>query len=443
MRAFPTPAETASADERAALQLTRLRDLVARLARSGAPYWEAKLGGVDPGDLRSVDDLRLLPATTKSEFRETYPFGMLAVPLTDTVRVHASSGTSGKPTIVAYTADDVDVFAEVNARAIACAGGRRDDVVQVAYGYGLFTGGLGLHYGAERLGATTVPASGGNVSLQLQLLADLGAAGIAATPSFTMLLAEHAATTAVDGPLRLRYGVLGAEPWSEGFRERLEAAWSELTGGPFDACDIYGLSEVIGPGVAMECRENRGGLHVFDDHFLPEVLDPDTGAPAVAGARGELVLTTLTKEALPVVRYRTGDVTQLLDGDCPCGRTHPRIARIEGRVDDMLVVRGVNVLPREIETVVLDEPAVTGNYAIVVDRRRTMPELEVRTEVASESDADRADEVADRIARRLEEVLRLRVTVVAGAPGSVPRPQTGKAKRVFERTEERDEFAER
>jgi len=418
--------ETMAPDDRAALQGARLADLVDRLRKVDSPYWRVKLDGVGP--VRGLEDLAALPFTVKSELRDTYPLGMLAVAPADCVRVHASSGTRGRPTIVAYTRGDVDVFAEVNARAIACAGGTPDDVVQVAYGYGLFTGGLGLHYGAERLGATTVPASGGNTALQLQLLADLGAAGLCCTPSFALLLAERAAERGVSG-LRVRYGVFGAEPWSPALRAKLETAWSALGGGTFDACDIYGLSEVIGPGVAMECREGKGALHVFSDHFLPEVVDPATGAPLGPGEQGELVLTTLTKQAQPVLRYRTGDLTSLLDEPCPCGRTFPRIARLTGRVDDMLVIRGVNVYPSEIEAVVLADPDVAGQYALVVDRSAALATLQVRCELAGDGDAAR---VADRLAAQLADRLRVRVDVTVGPPGSLPRQETGKAKRVFD-----------
>jgi phenylacetate-CoA ligase len=391
-----------------------------------SPYWRQKLDGVSPDD-----PLEALPLTTKAELRDAYPFGTLAADLRDTVRIHGSSGTRGKPTIVAYTAADVRLFADVNARAIACAGGTRDDVLHVAYGYGLFTGGLGLHYGGERLGATVVPASGGNPGFQVQLLADLGATGLACTPSFALLLAERAAADGALERIRLRFGLHGAEPWSESLRTKLEAAW-----GDYDACDVYGLSEVIGPGVAAECREGKGALHVFDDHFLPEILDPGSGRPAAGDALGELVLTTLTKEALPVLRYRTGDVTRFVGGDCACGRTHPRIARFSGRVDDMLVVRGVNVFPSEIEAAVLEDQALAGHYAIVVDRRTALPELEVRAEVA---DADVApDAAAERLRGRLADRLLLRVEVVVGPPGSIPRQELGKAQRVFERTDERD-----
>ena len=424
---FQPDLETMAPDQRRRVQEQRLRQQLERLRAVDTPYWKAKLADVGP--VRSLDDLSALPFTVKDELRDTYPFGMLAVPLADTVRVHASSGTRGKPTIVAYTRADIAVFGELNARAIASAGGTADDVIQVAYGYGLFTGGLGLHYGVERLGATAVPASGGNTALQLQLLADLGVNGLCATPSFALLLAERAAEQGIAG-LGVRYGVFGAEPWSDAMRTKLETAWAAIGDGTFDACDIYGLSEVIGPGVAMECREGKGALHVFSDHFLPEVVDPATGDPVPSGRTGELVLTTLTKQALPVLRYRTGDLTALVEGDCPCGRTFPRIARFTGRVDDMLVVRGVNVFPSEVEAVVLDDADVAGQYALVVDRRATLPTLEVRVELA-DGGADR-DAVAERLAVRLAQRLRVRVEIAVGDPGSLPRQETGKARRVFD-----------
>ena len=415
---FQRELETQPVEERAELQRVRLRALLRRLLAFDSRYWRAKLLGID-------EDAALaeLPFTAKSELRDEYPFGTLAVPLAETVRIHASSGTRGRPTIVAYTRADVELFADVNARSIAAAGGRPDDVLHVAYGYGLFTGGLGLHYGGERLGATVVPASGGNAELQLQLLEDLGAAGLACTPSFALLLAERGAGRRI----HLRYGVFGAEPWSEAMREKLEAAWG------IDACDIYGLSEIIGPGVAAECRERKGALHVFDDHFLPEVVDPETGE-ATDGA-GELVLTTLTKEALPVLRYRTGDVTRFVEGSCACGRTHRRVARFYGRVDDMLVVRGVNVFPSEIEEVVFEHPAVGDQYAIVLDRRQAMPELEVRTELAGEGDVEA---VGSELRSRLEQRLRLRTLVSVVPHGALPRQEVGKARRVYERLDDRD-----
>jgi phenylacetate-CoA ligase len=424
---FQPELETMPAEERAEEQKRRLSELISRLKQIEG-YWREKLA-----DVSSEDAIEQLPFTVKQELLDHYPYGMLALPLEQAVRIHASSGTRHKPTIVTYTARDVEVFADVNARSIACAGGTPDDVLHVAYGYGLFTGGLGLHYGGERLGATVVPASGGNSGFQVQLLADLGARGICCTPSFAYLLAERAADEGLLEQIRLSYGVLGAEPWSEGLREKIEQAW-----GGFDACDIYGLSEVIGPGVAMECRENKGGLHVFDDHFYPEVVDPETGEPT--DGLGELVLTTLTKEALPVIRYRTGDVTQLLPGDCPCGRTHSRIARFSGRVDDMLVIRGVNVFPSAIEAALLEHPGVAGQYAIVIDRRATMPELEVHAELASDDLVAQRDEVRQRLESVLEERLRVRVRAVVADPGGLPRQELGKAKRVFVRTEETDEL---
>ncbi len=429
---FRREAEAASETGRREIQGRRLHELVQHLRGSRNPFWQERLGDVQAGDVRSIDDLTKLPFTTKNDLRDTYPWGMLAVPRSFAVRAHASSGTSGKPTIVGYTSHDVGVFAEVVARSLVCAGATADDVLHVAYGYGLFTGGLGLHYGGERLGATVVPASGGNTDLQLTLLTDLAADGLACTPSFAMLLAEKAAAEGVTD-LKVRYLVCGAEPWSEGYRERLEAAWSELTGAPVVARDIYGLSEVIGPGVAMECAESPGSLHVFDDHFLPEVVDPDTGKRVADGQEGELVLTTITKEALPVVRYRTGDITALTRGTCACGRTHPRIRRIQGRTDDMLIVRGVNVFPREIEAELLDAPELSGAYAIVVDRRATLVGLEIHAEVHGGTVPDGLDA---RLVSALDHRLRVHADVVLHPEGALPRSAVGKVKRVFDRVDD-------
>ncbi|HEY6874891.1 MAG TPA: phenylacetate--CoA ligase [Candidatus Dormibacteraeota bacterium] len=407
----------------AQLQSDRLVGLIRRLQKAGTPYWNSKLGGLEVRDIR---DISRLPFTTKSELRDNFPFGMLAVDRTEVVRVHASSGTRGKPTVVAYTAADIALFADVNARCLASAGGQKGDMLHNAYGYGLFTGGLGLHYGGERLGATVVPASGGNPGFQVQLMADLGANGLACTPSFALLLAERAEK---DGLLKtiqqtLRYGAFGAEPWSEAFRTKIEDAWGVL-----EAHDIYGLSEVIGPGVAAECAENRGSLHVFEDHFYPEVID------------GELVLTTLTKEAMPVIRYRTGDITSFIDGECGCGRTSRRIARLAGRVDDMLVIRGINVYPKEIEAVLLDDKRVSGQYQIIVDRRSALPEMMVRAELTGNLSINARDEIASTLARRFRERLRLRVGVSIGEPGSLVRQETGKARRVWDVTSADDPLA--
>ncbi len=414
------------------LQSSRLASMVDRLKHVESPYWSSKLAGV--GVVTSVHQISQLPFTEKKEFKETYPYGMLAVPMSDLVRIHASSGTSGKPTIVGYTADDIRIFAQVNARSLSAAGGSRDDFVHIAYGYGLFTGGLGLHFGVEELGAAAIPASGGNPGFQISLLADSGATGLACTPSFALLLAERAEESHQRRNIRLRWGIHGAEPWSEGLRLKIEEAW----GGGYDACDIYGLSEVIGPGVAAECRENKGGMHVFEDHFYPEILDPETGEPVAEGEPGELVLTTITKHAQPVIRYRTRDITRFLPGGCPCGRTGRRIGRLEGRADDMLIIRGINVYPRTIETILMSEQVLGGNYAIVIDRRGPLPELQARVELADESLIPQREAIAARLEQRLRETVRLRVKVAVGDPGSVPRTELDKARRVFEQTTDAD-----
>lgn len=417
------------------LQTKRIRSLIDRLETVENAYWQEKLAGV--AAISSIDDIESLPFTEKSEFRETYPYGMLSVPLSEVVRIHASSGTSGKPTIVAYTKDDVAVFAEVNARALSAVGANESDVVQVSYGYGLFTGGLGLHFGVEELGAVAVPASGGNPGFQVGLMADAGATVLAATPSFALILAEKADEMGMKDQLLLRRGIHGAEPWSEGLRAKLEASWA----GEYDACDIYGLSEVIGPGVAVECVQNKGGMHIFEDHFYPEIVDPETGEPVPDGAAGELVLTSLTKTAQPVLRYRTRDITRFIPGECPCGRTSRRIARLEGRADDMLIIRGINVYPRTIETILMDDEALGANYAIIIDRRQPLPEVEARVEAATAEDHGNAGEIAARLQSKLMETVRLRITVDVGPPGSVPRTEVGKAKRVFEQKTDEDPLA--
>lgn len=431
---FQPDIETMAQDEKVQLQGRRLVQLVRRLAGTGSEYWTGKLADVDIDAISGIEDIVRLPFTWKSDFRDTYPFEMLAVPLEATVRVHASSGTSGKPTVVAYTKRDVATFSEVNARALAIGGATPEDVVHVAYGYGLFTGGLGLHYGVERLGATAVPASGGNAAFQLTLMADLGAGVIACTPSFALLLAERAEELELRDTLHIKHGVLGAEPWSEGMRSRIEEAW----GGGFTARDIYGLSEVMGPGVAMESTTAPGALCFFDDHFYPEIVDPETSDPVAEGEVGELVITTLTKEAQPVLRYRTRDLTRFVDEPSADGRTFRRIGRLEGRVDDMLIIRGINVFPREIETIVLEDPAIGGQYAIIVDRRQTMVELNVVAELAGEQWMKERDTIEKRLEAALVEQVRIRVGVELRDPGSMPRQEVGKAKRIFEQTSGED-----
>lgn len=419
---YPSDFVSVTPEELRRTQGDRLVKLVARLRGLDSPFWRGKLG--EGSAVRSLEDLDQLPMTTKSEFRESYPFGMLAVPFREVVRVHASSGTSGKPTIGAYTAADVDVFAEVNARSLALAGADSGSVIHVAYGYGLFTGGLGLHFGVESLGATAVPASGGNTGFQVQMLADLGATGLACTPSYSLLLAEGAAERGLMDALSLRWGIHGAEPWSEGLRRKIEEAW----GGDFDACDIYGLSEIIGPGVASEWVEHKGRLVIAEDHFYPEIIDPSTGRRLPDGEVGELVLTTLTKQAQPVIRYRTGDITRLMP---PVGGLPFRcVDRLWGRVDDMLIVRGINVYPREIESMLLADPDVGGQFLIYVDKRGVLTEIEARVEVRHAGLMAHRETVAERLETRLRETVRLRVKVTVSGPGEIPRQEVGKAKRV-------------
>ena len=419
---YPAEFVSVTPEQMRVSQGERLMALLDRLRRVDTPFWRNKLGST--GALRSMDDVNQLPMTTKTEFRESYPFGMLAAPLEEVVRVHASSGTSGKPTIGAYTGADVRTFAEVNARSLALAGADSKSVIHIAYGYGLFTGGLGLHFGVEALGATAIPASGGNSGFQVRMLADLGATGLACTPSYSLLLAERAAERGLLDSLSLEWGIHGAEPWSEGMREKIEQAW----GGGFSACDIYGLSEVIGPGVASEWSRHKGRLVVMEDHFYPEIIDPSTGRNLPDGELGELVLTTLTKQAQPVIRYRTGDITRLLP---PVGGLPFRcIDRLWGRVDDMLIVRGVNVYPREIETALLEAPEVGGQFGIYVDRRGVLAEIEARVELRSPDTRARRRAIARRLERKLLEAVRLRVKVTVNNPGELPRQEVGKARRV-------------
>ncbi len=427
------------AEQKRSLQGERLSALVDRLATGDNTFWSERLADIDPASITSVDDLPRLPFTVKQDLRDQYPLGMVTIPVEATTRLHASSGTSGKPTIVVYTPADLTIWAEVNARALALAGTRSDDILHNGYGYGLFTGGLGLHYGGERLGCTVVPVSGGNTALQLQLLEDLGSRVLSATPSFCLVLAERAHALGIRDRLGVEIGILGAEPWSEGMRERIHEAW----GGSFTALDIYGLSEIIGPGVAMEAPDDLGALNVFDDHFLPEIVDPATGQPLPDGEFGELVITTLTKEAMPMLRYRTGDITRILPntGDTagPGTRHWTRMARLTGRADDMLIIRGINVYPREIEAVLMDDPDVGANYAIVVDRRGSMVELRVRAEAtAAASSATNLVVGGERLARLIAERIRIRADVEMVPEGSMPRTEVGKVKRVFEQIGDTD-----
>ncbi|HEU4368590.1 MAG TPA: phenylacetate--CoA ligase [Methylomirabilota bacterium] len=424
-------AETLGAAARAALQLERLRQTVA-WAVERVPFHRERLAAVR---VEQLADLAGLPLTRKSDLRAHYPLGLFAVEPRELARVHASSGTKGKPTVVGYTAGDLDVWREVMARVMVAAGARPGDMLHVAYGYGLFTGGLGFHDGAERLGMTVVPVSSGNTARHHMLLQDLRPAGLAATPSFALHIAESLAEAGGDPrALGVRYGMFGAEPWTEGLRAALEHAYG------CRAHDVYGLSEIIGPGVAGEC-EARDGLHVCDDHFLPEVVDPATGAPCAPEVEGELVLTTLTKRAVPMIRYRTGDITTLTTTPCACGRTSARIARIKGRSDDMLVVKGVNLYPSEVEAALLAVDDLQPHYLLLVDRTATLARLEVQVEPAPallercggfRPGHPLLDTVQRRVAGRLREVTGLTIDVAIVAPRTIPRSE-GKAVRVVEK----------
>ncbi|HSE94054.1 MAG TPA: phenylacetate--CoA ligase [Methylomirabilota bacterium] len=410
-----------------ALQLQRLRRVVAWVSDRVPLYRERlRAAGVAADDVRSLADLPQLPCTAKADFRDTYPYGMLAVPLESVVRIHASSGTTGKPTVVAYTRRDLDTWTAVMARTLAMGGVGAADVVHNAYGYGLFTGGLGFHYGAEALGAAVIPISGGFTERQLTALTDLGSTVLCSTPSYALHLAEALEDTGVAAKdLRLRVGFFGAEPWTEGMREALESRLDLM------ALNIYGLSEVMGPGVSVECPARRG-MHVAEDHFLPEVVDPVTLEPLPPGTPGELLLTTLTKEALPVLRYRTRDLTAIEPDPCPCGRTLVRIRRITGRTDDMLIIRGVNVYPSQIEHVLTQVPQVDPQYLLVVRREGALDTLEVRVEVRPEV-AGAGDgalrDAARHVRRRVHEVIGLTVDVTALPPRTLERAP-GKARRV-------------
>ena len=414
-----------------ALQSKRLRDAVKR-AYERVPHYRAKLdaAGVKPADIRGLDDLERLPFTTKDDLRETYPFGMFAVPMDEVVRIHVSSGTTGKSTVVGYTRKDIATWAEVMARTLAAGGTHRGDIVQNSYGYGLFTGGLGAHYGAELIGASVIPTSGGQTQRQLQIMQDFGATVLCCTPSYALVIAETGKEMGVDwDAMPLKVGFFGAEPWSQTMRAEIENALK------VHALDIYGLSEIIGPGVGFECLE-KTGLHLNEDHFYPEVIDPATGTQVKPGERGEIVFTAFTKEALPLLRYRTRDLTRLISEPCPCGRTLRRMERVTGRSDDMLIIRGVNVFPSQIEQVLIGIEGTTPNYLLVVDRKPwQMDELEVQVEVSSERFSDeiaKLEAVAARIRAGIENALGLHVSVKLVEPKTIERSM-GKAKRVVDR----------
>jgi len=412
------------------LQLARLRAVVRR-AYTKVSLFRDRLDrlGVAPDDIRDLHDIERLPFTVKSDLRDAYPFGLFASSMQDVVRLHASSGTTGKPIVVAYTRDDLDVWTSVMVRAFAACGLHSGDVVQNAYGYGLFTGGLGAHYGAESLGATVIPVSGGNTDRQIMVMKDFLVTAICCTPSYFVHLLERASELGVAvRDLPLRVGIFGAEPWTESMRRHIE-----LEGG-IHAFDIYGLSEIIGPGVAVECPFHTG-LHIFEDHFYPEVVDPETGFPVPDGDVGELVLTTLSKQAMPMIRYRTRDITALIPEACPCGRTVRRMARIARRSDDMFIIRGVNVFPSQIEAALLAVEGALPHYQIVLTRQKGLDALEVQVEVTPEVFSDKIgalEALHDRLGAALEQTLGIRTDVTLAAPRSIRRSE-GKAQRVIDR----------
>ncbi|WP_049891427.1 phenylacetate--CoA ligase PaaK [Natronococcus amylolyticus] len=420
--------EAASREELRELQNDRLRRTV-RNAYENVDYYRDELNkeGVTPEDIETVDDITKLPFTTKEDFRDEYPDGLFAVDDDEIIRIHASSGTTGKPKIVSYTEDDLEVWSEVVARSLAAAGVEAGDTVQNAYGYGLFTGGLGLHYGVEELGATVIPIGGGNTQRQVEMLEDLESDAIACTPSYALYLAETAQEMGVDiKELPLRAVIFGAEPCTDPMREEIEERL-DVTG-----IDIYGLSEIIGPGVSNECYEAQDGLHIWEDRFFPEVIDPETGEPLPVGEEGELVLTTLSKEALPVLRYRTGDLTSLTYETCECGRTMVRMDNVTGRADDLVIVRGVNFYPSEIEDVVLEFDEVAPYYRIDLDRVDNLDTLEVTIEREPEFDGS-VDDLRDRVMTRLQNVLSFTPdTLTIAEPGGIERTKVGKVKRVYD-----------
>ena len=391
--------ECMSRDEMNALQGDRLVKLVDRVYHN-VEYYRKKMQamGLEPGDIRGLEDLKKLPFTTKDDLRDTYPFGMFAVPNSQIVRIHASSGTTGKATVVGYTRRDIDMWSECVARCITMAGLGREDIIQVAYGYGLFTGGLGAHYGAEKLGATVVPMSTGNTKKLINMMVDFGATGIMCTPSYLMHIAETIEEMGVRDKIRLKASLNGAEPWTERMRDKIE----EKLG--IHAHDIYGLSEIMGPGVATDCRFHSG-LHIHEDYFLPEIVDRETFQPVADGVTGELVISTLVKEGIPLIRYRTKDLTSIDHTPCQCGRTTARIARFTGRSDDMLIIRGVNVFPSQIETALLEMGGTTPHYLMIVDRVNNLDTLEVRVEVEERFFSDEIREL-ENLTRRIEQVLQ-------------------------------------
>ncbi len=434
-RNFPYPIwneemETMNREVRKSLQLFRLKELV-WYVYDNVPFYKKKFNemSIKPNEINSLDDITRLPFTTKLDLRDNYPYGLFAVPMEKIVRIHASSGTTGKPTVVGYTQEDIETWSEVMARSLTASGATRHSIIQNAYGYGLFTGGLGIHYGVEKMGAAVIPISGGNTARQLLLLEDFGPDMLTCTPSYTLYLAEEAEKKGLNfNKLNLKYGVFGAEPWSEAMRKEIEKRL------PIKALNIYGLSEIIGPGVANECLE-QNGLHIYDDHFYAEIVNPSTGLHVKEGEQGELVITTLTKKGIPLIRYRTRDLTRFIPGECKCGRTHPRIDRIMGRTDDMLIIRGINVFPSQIEEVLVQIEEVSPQYQLIVEREHNLDILTVMVEVNQKvfSDEIKALEMVEKkIQLEIENVLGISVKIKLVEPRTVERSE-GKAKRIVDK----------
>jgi phenylacetate-CoA ligase len=419
--------ETMPDGKRKDLQFNRLHSML-QYVYDRVPFYQKSFdkAGIKPSDFKKLSDISKFPVTTKIDLRDNYPFGLFALPMEQIIRLHASSGTTGKPIVAGYTANDIDIWSEVMARTLTCGDCTKKDIVHNAYGYGLFTGGLGIHYGAQKVGATIIPISGGNTKRQVMIMQDFGSTVLTCTPSYALNIAEVAESMGVAAKsLKLKSGLFGAEPWTAEMRKNIEARLNLM------AIDIYGLTEVIGPGVSSACSA-QNGLHVFDDHFYPEIVNPETLEPLPEGELGELVFTTITKEAFPVVRYRTRDITRLMYGECSCGRTHPRMERISGRTDDMLIIRGVNVFPTQIESVLLTIEETEPHYHIHVYREGSLDDIEVWVEVNERFFSDevkKLEALAQKIERELQSVLGVSCRVKLVEPKTIERSE-GKAKRV-------------
>ena len=413
-----------------ALQVKRLQQVLERVYHTVGFYKKSfDAAKVKPDDIRCMADMKKLPFTTRKDLRDNYPFGLFAVPMSSVVRLHASSGTSRRSAVFGYTKRDIDTWSDLIARSLVAAGITKNDIIHNAFGYGLFTGGLGLHYGAEKIGASVIPISGGDVKRQLMILQDFGPTVLCATPSYALHLAEEGNAMGIDiKALKLRVGIFGAEPWTDAIRDDIEKAFG------ITALDLFGLSEVIGPGMAMECLEGRHGMHIFEDHFIVETIDPQTGDVLPEGAEGELVFTTLTKEANPLVRYRTGDISRLITEPCRCGRTHIKMERVLKRSDDMLIIRGVNVFPSQIESVLMNIPEVGNNYRIVLEREEGLDRMHIQVELYSklfQGDMNALKKLNREIGEKLRALITINPRIEFMEPGSLP-PSEGKAKRVID-----------